>query len=45
MSAYGSDRESRVASLTAQYRNGSYQPNSLATSQGMVSEALAAGIK
>jgi Anti-sigma-28 factor, FlgM len=45
MSAYGTDRESRVASLTAQYRSGSYQANSLATSRGMVSEALATGTK
>jgi hypothetical protein len=45
MSAYGSDRGSLVAALAAQYSSGSYQPNSLGTSQGMVSEALAAGTK
>jgi hypothetical protein len=45
MSAYGSDRGSRVAELTAQYSSGSYQPNSLATSRGVISEALAAGTK
>jgi hypothetical protein len=45
MSADGSDRESRVAALSAQYSSGSYQPNSLATSQGMVAEALASGTR
>ena len=45
MAAYGSDRQSQVAALAAQYQSGSYQPSSLATSRGMVSEAMAAGSK
>lgn len=45
MAAYGAGRQSRVAALGAQYRAGNYQPDSLATSRGMVSEAVAAGTK
>lgn len=45
MSAYGSDRESKVAELAGQYSSGNYQPNSLATSRGLISEALAAGTR
>ena len=43
MSADGSARASRVQALAAQYQSGSYRPDSLATSKGMVSEALASG--
>jgi hypothetical protein len=43
MSADGSARENRVQELAAQYQSGSYQPDSVATSKGMVSEALAMG--
>jgi Anti-sigma-28 factor, FlgM len=43
MSAYGSDRQSWVNALAAQYQNGTYQPNITATSRGLISEALAAG--
>ncbi len=45
MAAYGTGRQSQVAALAAQYQSGKYQPNSLATSRGMISEALAAGTK
>jgi hypothetical protein len=44
MAAYGLDREDQVGALTAQYRDGSYQPNSLGSSRGLISEALASGI-
>jgi len=45
MSAHGSERAARVQSLTAQYRSGSYRPDSQATSRAMISEALTAGGK
>jgi anti-sigma28 factor (negative regulator of flagellin synthesis) len=45
LSTYETGRASRVASLAAQYRSGAYQPDSTATSQGMLSEALSAGSK
>ena len=35
------DRTTRVHELTAQYQSGMYQPNSMATSHGIVSEAIA----
>ena len=43
MTAYGSSRQSQVSALTAQYQSGNYRPDSLATSRGMIAEALAAG--
>src|ERR1700680_1201054 len=45
MAAYGSSRASHVQALAAQYQSGKYRPDSLATSKGMVSEALSAGMK
>jgi anti-sigma28 factor (negative regulator of flagellin synthesis) len=45
LTAYGSSRQSQVSALRAQYQSGNYRPDSLATSRGMVSEALAAGTK
>jgi len=45
MAAHDSSRASRVQSLAAQYRSGTYRPDSLATSKGMVSEAVSAGLK
>ncbi|HMD70786.1 MAG TPA: flagellar biosynthesis anti-sigma factor FlgM [Bryobacteraceae bacterium] len=45
LAAYGSSRQSQVAALAAQYQSGKYQPDSMATSRGMISEALAAGSK
>jgi len=45
LSAFGTSRASRVQALAAQYQSGNYSPDSLATSQGMVSEALSAGLK
>jgi anti-sigma28 factor (negative regulator of flagellin synthesis) len=43
LTAYGSDRASKVQQLTAQVQSGSYNPSSLAISQGMVTEALSGG--
>lgn len=43
MSADNASRASRVASLSAQYQSGTYQPNSHATSRSMISEALNSG--
>ena len=45
LAASNSSRASHVQSLAAQYQSGNYRPNSLATSRGMVSDALGAGIK
>jgi flagellar biosynthesis anti-sigma factor FlgM len=43
LAAYGSDRANKVQQLTAQFQSGSYSPNSLAVSQGMVAHALSGG--
>jgi hypothetical protein len=43
LAAYGASRTHKVQQLTTQYQSGSYQPNSLAISQGMVAHALTAG--
>jgi anti-sigma28 factor (negative regulator of flagellin synthesis) len=43
LSAYGSDRASKVQQLTTQFESGNYQPNSMAISQGMVAQALSGG--
>jgi hypothetical protein len=40
LSAYGSDRASKVQQLTTQFQSGNYNPSSLAISQGMVAQAL-----
>ncbi len=44
LAAYGSDRAAKVQQLTTQVQSGTYNPSSLATSQGMVSQALAGGV-
>ena len=44
LSGYESSRSNRVQALTSQYQSGYYQPDSLATSKSMVSDALAAGV-
>jgi flagellar biosynthesis anti-sigma factor FlgM len=43
LAAYGSDRANKVQQLTAQVQSGSYSPNSLSISQGMVANALSSG--
>jgi anti-sigma28 factor (negative regulator of flagellin synthesis) len=45
LAAHGSDRASKVQNLATQFQSGNYQPDSLATSQGMVSQALSSGAK
>jgi flagellar biosynthesis anti-sigma factor FlgM len=44
LAAYGSDRASQVQQLTAQVQSGTYQPDSLAISRGMVAQALGGGV-
>jgi len=43
LSSYGSGRAARVEQLAAQYRSGQYQADALATSRGLVAEALGSG--
>src|SRR5882757_6496800 len=43
LSGFQTDRASRVQSLAAQYQEGTYHPDSTATSHSIVSEALDAG--
>ena len=43
LAAYGSDRANKVQHLTVEFQTGSYRPDSLATSQGMVAHALSSG--
>jgi hypothetical protein len=45
LASFHQDRASKVQALSALYQSGKYQPDSMATSRGMVSEALAAGLK
>lgn len=45
MSASGSDRQDRIQELAVQYQEGNYQPNPTGTSKGLISEALAAGVR
>jgi hypothetical protein len=42
-STYYASRANRVQVLAAQHQSGNYRPDSAATSQGMVTEALVAG--
>ena len=43
MSSYSQSRSDRVQALAAQYQSGTFQVDSLATSRGMIAEALANG--
>jgi flagellar biosynthesis anti-sigma factor FlgM len=43
LASHGAQRAGRVQQLTAQFQAGSYQPDSLAISRGMVAEALNGG--
>jgi hypothetical protein len=43
VSAFQSDRSSRVQALATQYQSGAYRPDSAATSRAMISEALSGG--
>ena len=44
LAAYGSDRASKVQQLAGQFQAGTYNPNSLAISQGMVAQALSGAV-
>jgi hypothetical protein len=43
LSTYETSRSTRVQALAAEYQRGQYWPDSAATSESMVTEALAAG--
>jgi hypothetical protein len=43
LSTYDTSLANRVQALAAEYQSGNYRPDSAATSQAMVREALAAG--
>jgi len=45
LSTYDTARATRVQALATQYQSGNYHPDSSATSRGMVSEAISAGMK
>ena len=42
LAAYGTSRTTKVQQLATQVQSGTYQPNSMAISQGMVAQALGA---
>ena len=43
LAAYGSERAGKVQQLTTLFQSGGYTPNSIATSQGLVTAALSSG--
>lgn len=43
LASYSSDHANKVQQLSGEFQAGNYQPNSLATSHGMVAEALSVG--
>jgi len=45
LSTFDSSRANRVKHLAAQYQSGSYRPDSAATSKGIVTEAISAGLQ
>jgi hypothetical protein len=45
MVAFSANGMSKVQALAAQYQDGTYQPDAVVTSSGMVAEALASGVK
>jgi hypothetical protein len=44
LTTFETTQASRVQALAAQYQSGNYRPDSAATSRGLVSEALSAGL-
>jgi hypothetical protein len=44
LSSSDNSRAARVQSLAAQYQSGKYQPDSMATSQSMITESLGASL-
>jgi hypothetical protein len=45
LTTFESTRASRVQTLAVQYQRGNYRPDSAATSKGLVSEAISAGLQ
>ena len=45
LATYESSRANRVNALAVEYQSGKYQPDSTATSKGLVTEALSAGLQ
>ena len=45
ISADDAGRQGKVEALAAQYQSGTYQADAQATSKGLISEALAAGVR
>ena len=45
LATFNSSRADRVQSLAGQYQSGNYTPDSAATSRGMVTEMLSAGLQ
>jgi anti-sigma28 factor (negative regulator of flagellin synthesis) len=43
ISSYSADRAGKVQALAQQYQSGTYQPDSVKTSQGIIAEALGSG--
>ncbi len=44
LTSFESSRAQRVQALAADYRNGNYKPDSAATSKGLVTDAMSAGL-
>ena len=45
LTTFEATQASRVQALAAQYQSGTYRPDSAATSKGLVSEAISAGLQ
>jgi hypothetical protein len=45
LTTFESSRANRIQTLAAEYQKGNYKPDSLATSRGIVSDALSAGLQ
>jgi hypothetical protein len=45
LTTFESSRASRIQTLAAEYQKGNYKPDTLATSRGMVSDALSSGLQ
>jgi hypothetical protein len=45
LTAFETTQASRVRALAVQYQSGNYRPDSAATSKGLVSEAMSAGLQ
>ena len=45
LATFESNRASRIQTLAAEYQKGNYKPDSLATSRGIISDALSTGLQ